>query len=170
MGSIDARLTPLIETLITSGADAIAVELLIAIQQGWVEEDSADELRQAREAVGHFRDGNQQKEFPHTREPKVHHLTGDEQIEFAAEYVIERVARELEMTDASLENLNKIVNGSENAPAKGIGDTSPVTLRRGDDERDLGRKQLEFGRTQLAALREALSTWSLSARAGGGSK
>ena len=170
MATIDPRLTPLVETLIASGADSIAVEVLIAIQRGLVEEDSEDELRQAREAVGNFREGSQQREFRPTREAKVRHLTGEEQIEFAADYVIERLARELQMTDASLENLTKIANGVENEPLKGKSDLSPVTLRWGDSEHDLGREQLEIGRAQLTALREALSTWSLSAREEGQSK
>lgn len=163
MATIDPRITPLVETLIASGADLIAVELLIAIQRGLVEEDSEDELRQAREAVGHFREGNHQREFRPTREAKVRHLTGEEQIEFAAEYVVERLARELELTDASLESLNKIANGIENEPLRGKSDPSPVTLRWRDSERTLDRKQLEIGRSQLTALREALSTWSISA-------
>lgn len=170
MANIDVRLTPLVETLIASGADSIAIEVLIAIQRGLVEEDSADELREAREAIGHSREGNQQREYPPTREAKVHHLTGDEQIEFAADYVIERLARELDMTDASLENLNQIVNGPGNEPLRGESNPSSVRLRRSDNERDLGREQLATGRAQLAALREALSTWSLSVRAGGQSK
>ena len=98
------------------------------------------------------------------REAKVRHLTGDEQIEFAAEYVIERLARQVEMTDASLENVSRIVNGAEDEPLNGKRDPSPITLRWSDSERNLDRKQLEIGRAQLTGLREALSTWSISAR------
>jgi hypothetical protein len=90
MAIIDPRITPLIETLIALGADFIALEILIAIQRGMVDEDSEDQLREAREAVGLFRQGNQPAGFMPAGEANVRHLNGEEQIEFAAEYVIER--------------------------------------------------------------------------------
>src|ERR1039457_797653 len=112
MATIDSRITPLVETLIASGADSIALEILSEIQRGRVNEDTEEELKEAREAIGHFREGKQPQEFV-PRESEVRHLSGEEQIEFAAEYVIERLTRDLEMAEASLENLNKITAGAD---------------------------------------------------------
>jgi hypothetical protein len=170
MATIDPRITPLVETLISAGADFIALEILIAIQRGMVDEDTEDELREVREAVGHFRQGNQPAEFKSSGETKVRHLNGEEQIEFAAEYVIERITRELGMADASIENLNRIANGAEDNSPKSVGSPSIVSLRWIDTEVRLDREQIENTREQLITLREALSAWSTSAREEGQSK
>jgi hypothetical protein len=96
MAAIDSRITPLVETLIASGADSLALEILTQIRKGRVEEHSEEELREAREAIGSFRKGKRAPEFV-TREPQVRHLTGEEQIEFAAEYAIERLTQEIDI-------------------------------------------------------------------------
>jgi hypothetical protein len=55
MATIDSRITPLVETLITSGADSIALEIVSEIRRGRVNEDTEEELREAREAIGRSR-------------------------------------------------------------------------------------------------------------------
>lgn len=170
MATIDPRIAPLVETLIASGADFIALEILIAIQRGMVDEDSEDELREAREAVGHFRQGNQPAGFKPAGEAKVRHLNGEEQIEFATQYVIERLTRELGMADASIENLNRIANGADDSSPKAVSNSSAVRLRWIDVDAQIDRKQIENARAHLITLREALSAWSTSAREEGQSK
>jgi hypothetical protein len=166
MATIDSRITPLVETLIASGADSIALEILSEIQRGRVNEDTEEELKEARAAIGHFREGKRSPEFA-PREPEVRHLSGEEQIEFAAEYAIERLTRDLEMAEASLENLNKITAGSDRdgAPA-GANKPANIVLRWVDIEGVLDRKQIEEAMAKLPALREALLAWSTEAREG----
>ena len=101
------------------------------------------------------------------REPEVRHLSGEEQIEFAAEYAIERLTRDLEMAEASLENLNKITAASDRGGApEGANKPANIVLRWVDIEGVLDRKQIEEARAKLPALREALSAWSTEAREG----
>jgi len=166
MATIDSRTTPLVETLIASGADSIALEILSEIRRGSVDEDTEEELREAREAIDHFREGNRPPEFVQ-RNPEVRHLSGEEQIGFAAEYTIERLTRDLEMAEASLENLNRITTGTDGdgAPA-GANKPANIVLRWVDIEGILDRKQIEEARAKLPALREALSAWSTAAREG----
>ncbi len=166
MATIDARITPLIETLIASGADSIALEILSEIRRGRVDEDTEEELREAREAIGHFRKGERPPEFV-PREPKVRHLNGEEQIEFASEYAIERLTRDLEMAEASLDNLNKITMGADGDGASVVANRpANIVLRWVDFAGTLDRKQIEEARAKLPELREALSAWSTAAREG----
>jgi hypothetical protein len=166
MATIDSRITPLVETLIASGADSIALEILLEIRRGRVDEDTEEELREAREAIGHFRKGERPPEFV-PREPEVRHLNGEEQIEFAAEYAIECLTRDLEMAEASLENLNKITMGSDGDGASAVANKpANIVLRWVDIEGALDRKQIEEARAKLPELREALSAWSTAAREG----
>jgi hypothetical protein len=166
MATIDLRITPLVETLIASGADLIALEILSEIWRGRVDEDTEEELREAREAIGHFRKGERPPAFI-PREPKVRHLSGEEQIAFAAEYAIERLTRDLEMAEASLENLNMITTGADRDPtSRGANKPVNIVLRWVDIEGVLDRKQIEEARAKLPALREALSAWSSEAREG----
>jgi CHASE2 domain-containing sensor protein len=166
MATIDSRITPLVETLIASGADSIALEILSEIRRGRVDEDTEEELREAREAIGHFREGKRPPEFV-PREPEVRHLSGEEQIEFAAEYAIERLTRDLEMAEASLENLNKITTGADvDSASAGATKSANTVLRWVDTEGVLDRKQIEEAKAKLPALREALSVWSTAAREG----
>jgi hypothetical protein len=166
MASIDSRITPLIETLIASGADPIALEILSEIRRGRVDEDTEEELREAREAIGHFRDGKRPPEFV-PREPEVRHLSGEKQIQFAADYTIERLTRDFEMAEASFENLNKITMGADGEGASlSINKSANIVLQWVDIEGVLDRKQIEEARAKLPVLREALSAWSTAARKG----
>lgn len=166
MATIDPRITPLVETLIVSGADSIALEILSEIRRGQIDEDTEEELREAREAIGHFREGKHPPEFL-PREPKARHLSGEEQIEFAAEHVIKRLTRDLEMAEASLKNLNKITMGADGKAASADANKpANILLRWVDIEGVIDQKQIEEARAKLPALREALSAWSTAARQG----
>lgn len=170
MATVDPRLTPLIETLIVSGADWLAVEILSEIRMGRVDEQSEEQLREAREAVESFR-----KELhappPQlaTSQTSVRHLSGDEQIEFAANYAIERLAQTIEMAEAAFQQLNYIANRSNvhrDDPSSGPPQVADIKLRWLDTDGVLNRSQTEDLKAKLPALRKALSEWSESAREG----
>jgi hypothetical protein len=170
MATIDPRLTPLIETLIASGADWLAVEILSEIRMGRVDEPSDAELREAREAVEMFR---KEKTVPPptlvTRHTNVRHLGGDEQIEFAANYAVERITQNIEMAGASLQQLNEVANRSiahGDVPSDSARPKADIELRWLDTEGALNGPQTEEARAKLPALRKALSEWSISARKG----
>jgi hypothetical protein len=170
MATVDPRLTSLIETLIASGADWLAVEILSEIRMGRGDEHSEDELREAREAVETFR---KEKTVPPptlaTRQTNVRHLSGDEQIEFAANYAVERITQNIEMAGASLQQLNEVANRSiahRDVPSDSGRQTADIELRWLDTEGTLNGPQTEEARAKLPALRRALSEWSNSAREG----
>jgi hypothetical protein len=170
MATVDPRLTPLIETLIASGADWLAVEILSEIRMGRVDEHSEEELKEAREAVETFR---KEKTVPpptlETRQTSVRHLSGDEQIEFAANYAVQRITQNIEMAGASLQKLNEIANRSTahlGVPSDSARQKADIELRWLDTEGTLNRSQTEEARSNLPALWKSLSEWSNSAREG----
>lgn len=169
MATIDPRLIPLIETLVASGADWLAVEILSEIRTGRSDEHSEDELREAREAVETFRKEQTAPPTLETRQTNVRHLSGDEQIEFAANYAVERIAQNIGMAESSLQQLDEIANGSaahfDGSPS-GTRQNASIELRWLDIEGTFDRPQAEDARAKLPALRKALEEWSKSVREG----
>ena len=168
MATIDPRLLPLIETLVGSGADWLAFEILDGIRSGRPAEESAEEVSDGRSAVRSFR--RHRGVPPPELEPGetfVEALEGDEQIQFAASYAIDRIAEAIEMARVSIRQLNQIVSRSE-------GRTEPVDIDSADDPRiyirledsdatfteDQSREALK----RLPELKEALLAWSRSVR------
>ena len=169
MATIDSRLLPLIETLIASGADWLAVEILSEIRMGRPDEHSEDELREAREAVETFRKEQTAPPMLETRQTNVRHLSGDEQIEFAANYAVERITQNIGMAEASLQQLDEIANRSaahSDASSGSARQQAAIELRWLDGEGTFNRPQAEDARAKLPALRKALAEWSKSVREG----
>ena len=164
MATIDPRIIPLIETLVNSGADWLAFEILDGIRLGRAQISTEEELQAARNAVWSFRKGQAPPKLE-TIEAAVPGLSGDDQIRFAGDYAIERISQSIAMADASLLQLNQIADQT-NAPFE-VSEARPkgeVVLRWIEGEESLTRLQAGEALHKLPALREALAEWSKSVR------
>ncbi len=170
MADVDPRLGPFIDTLISSGADWLALEILSAIRMGQPEEHSQQELDQARHAVQSFRkrEGAPPPQIE-TRQASIHHLTGDEQLQFAVDYTIERITQNVEMAQASIRLLNEVASRSIPAPMnQGVSDSEAALIELGwtDTEERLSGPRGEEVSSKLPVLRSALFEWLKAVREG----
>jgi hypothetical protein len=163
MAILDRRLIPFIEMLADLGLDWLAFELVDGIRRGLEPEEPAEVLIMARELVraGEVNIFKSEPAAGIETEP----LVGDDQLDWAARYVDERFKEALAEMLASLDNIDGIVG----APAdKAAADTHPgaaaIVLRDGDQDRKIGRAQVEEARNQLLKLSEELASWLASTR------
>lgn len=100
MATPDPRLFELITLLADVGADWLGLEILDGVRAGLAVEESRDALVNAQMAArfGHRPQIDKERAlfFPLAKE-----LRGDEQLTWAAAYVIERLSDEAEMLNAS---------------------------------------------------------------------
>jgi hypothetical protein len=165
MAVIDRRLLPLIELLSASGADWLAFEILDGIRAGRPAEDSDEELSDARRAVSAFRqEGVPLAEREHGQ-AFVDPIVGDDQIDFSANYVFDRLSDSIQMLESSLAHLDKVVAKPRGETSSPIANGVEISLRIEGSEMAASRTQTRQALTKLAELREALTEWAGEARA-----
>lgn len=166
MAILDTRLLPLIETLTASGADWLAFEVIEGVRIGRSVEETPERLEIARHAV---RTAERQTRHSEVTQPTVVDpvpIIGDEQIEWAADYVDNRLTDVILMLQAALTGLDTVVYSAfEGRIAQPVGD-SGITLQLEVPEGTLTVKKsdLESAVSSISVLREALIHWSASAR------
>lgn len=166
MAAIDRRLIPLIETLTAVGADWLAFELIDGIRRGRETEETPDALASSRREL---RNGEQPKA---TGEPKLiaaepQPIVGDDQIEWATQYVADRLNSTLEELAACFENLDAILDGEITKTGLVTGEAAGVpliVLALGEDQLKVDRSGADQSRSVIPKLRLALESWSSQVR------
>lgn len=169
MATIDPRLIPLIGMLADIGLDWLVFEIMEGIRRGREPLESPEALRLAREQV---RQGEQVRPVSKGKAGDFAPLVGDEQLEWAARHVADRIDAALRELDAAIGNLDDIM--SSDAPGKGRDGLSAATaaplapvivaLADGDDVRKISRSDVAEASADLPALRDALDRWLQAAR------
>ncbi|HLG55473.1 MAG TPA: hypothetical protein VI485_09080 [Vicinamibacterales bacterium] len=161
MATPDPRLFELITLLVEVGADWLVLEVLGGVRTGLAVEESDHALLTAQLSARYGRSPEIDKErvlsFWSPRE-----LDGDEQLRWAAAYVVERLTDEAEMLNASFERLNvlAIAQGRDGeAPPQEFKRDSSVTLQVGEDGPVIQTVEIAILRRNLAALTLALEDW-----------
>jgi hypothetical protein len=171
MAIIDPRLLPLIETLIAADADWLAFEILDGIQLGRVVEETREDLQSTRLAVRTAKHQRRRSEERPVPPPAATPLVGDEQIDWAANYVADRLSDAVSMLGATLDQLNQIASSTEEPQATISDRTSrrevDLVLREEGEGPVLHRTQVDEANAAIPKLREALSNWANSTRIGG---
>jgi len=156
---LDPRLLPFIEVLAELGMDWLAFELVDGVRRGKepVEDEAA--LRRARDRAWRASDAEEDTERFGSSGGTATPILGDDQLEWAARYVDERLRAAVDQIAHSLDALDEIVAGLDARPS----DTPVATTRlvlRGDESADtVGRVEVDGARARLPALREALDAW-----------
>lgn len=172
MAILDPRVLELIETLVAARLDWLAFELIEGIRLGRLPDEAEEALAAARQSVRSNAQPKARGE-PHVllEEPKP--ILADEQVEWAAAYVEERLDAALEQLQASLETLDFIVDATierqdpQEDPAQASGKTDQdVTLVLLDLEGDRksNRGDVSGARDDFPTLRAALADWTTRAR------
>jgi hypothetical protein len=171
MATIDPKLLPLIETLIGVDADWLALEILDGLRLGIVAEEIHEDLLSTQLAVREAKRQMRRSEERAVPPPVGKPIVGDEQIDWAARYVSDRLSDAVSMLQASFDQLNQIVrtNWEVHAPR------SERTLEKGFDltlqlEAEgpiLRSSEMNEAISAISRLREALFSWADSMKNGG---
>ena len=171
MAILDARLVPLIETLTATGADWLAFEIIDGLRLGRVKEETLDTLQNTRETL---RAAKRQKRHSEQRAilpPPAMPILGDEQIEWAAEYVTNRMVDVTIMLQAALDQLEAVLAGAHIAdgepPAHGRKAEITLVLHGREGEISVRRSEVAKAIALVPRLEESLRSWAATARRGG---
>lgn len=163
MALLHPRLFDLFETLRASQLDWLIFELMDGIQAGRRPRESPDNLARARRDVRS--DRSYEFSFPPVSDATP--IPGDEQIEWAVQYVANRLDATLAELSRSADNLDAILNG-DGAKSASIAKRPPgeiiVELSDSDGGRKLGRDNILAASSELPSLRKALEGWSAQVR------
>lgn len=167
MAVLDPRLLPLLETLAVSGADWLVFEIVDGVRRGREPEEPEELLQAARENV-RLRQPERglSLEIPKRGEP----ILGDDQIAWAADYVLTRLQGALADLDAGCAMIETIADDATrrsemdgSSPTK-TEDIIPVTVVVQGNDSPIERRSIAAAETGIPALRDALAAWSLQAR------
>ena len=164
MAILDPRLLPFIEVLAELGMDWLAFELVDGVRRGKepVEDEAA--LRRARDRTRRASDVGEDKEQFGSAGGAATPLLGDDQLEWAARYVDERLRAAFDQIAHSLDALDEIVAGLDARPSDAPMATTRLVLRGDESAYTVGRAEVDGARVRLSALRVALDAWVLSER------
>jgi hypothetical protein len=165
MATIDPRLIELVDTLVAAGADWLAFEILDGIRSGGPGEESDNRDREIHRSLRSWKDDKSAEPETRKGEAVAKPIEGDDQIEFAASYVVDRISEAIEMTSMSLDNLNRIsANSSENPTDVDPGPQAAMILGLEDSDFHFTQDQAKQLRRLLPELRSSLSEWSVRVR------
>jgi hypothetical protein len=171
MAAIDSRLLPLIETLIAADADWLALEILDGLRLGRVREETREDLKSTQLAVRAAKHQERRSEERAVPPPVGTSIVGDQQIDWAVEYVVDRLFSAVSMLRASFTQLNEIVsrNPEFHAPAYdgAIEKQLDVAVQVEAEGPSLSSSDVDRAIATIPKLREALTTWADGIRNGG---
>lgn len=157
MAILDRRLIPLIEILTDLGLDWLAFEMVDGIRRGREPEETAQDLMVARKQV---RDGEMKSvESKPIESVEAELLLGDDQLNWAADYLAERLEAIFAEMSASLNNIDGIIGTTDShLPA------ASLVLRDGEEDWTVDDAIVKEAQSQLPKLRKALTSWFASTR------
>lgn len=164
---LEPRLYPLLETLTGAGLDWLAQEVIAGALAGDVPEESPEALQAARSVVFRLRqDSGAQMPARASREHAMA-FSGEQQIDWAARHVSQRLEEVLDMFKHSIDSLDELVDAdragkSLEQPQAGI----TLVLTDGDAPSKADRKQIAAAMEGLGHLRDTLGSWAADARRG----
>ena len=162
MATINPRLIPLIETLISAGADWLAIELIEALSYGLWPEESEEVLALTRAKV---RNGVEEKR----EEETVHEVAAsseiplDKQVSWAATFLLDRLNSAIADLGSGLANLDALMQNERPAGAKvDLQKIRPFAIHygEGDDAVHVTASDIEKASFNMAGLKTALERWA----------
>jgi hypothetical protein len=171
MATLDTRLLPLIEALAVADADWLAFEILDGLRLGKVAEETRAELKSTRSAVRSAERPTRRSEERAVLPAPAVPIIGDEQIDWAADYVGKRMSEAVLMLQATLDQLEGIISGTPtldgaHSPSS-AGEGVTLVLQTDGEELSVRRRDVADARATLPRLQEALLAWVASTRNAG---
>lgn len=164
---LEPRLYPLLETLTGAGLDWLAQEIISGALAGRVTEESSDTLQAARSIVFRRTQDSGVRVVVKPSEERAEAFSADDQIEWAAQHVVQRLEQMLEMSRHSIDRLDELTQSKE--PGKLLQQTGAsivLVLADGEAVSKIDRAQLTAAIEGLSQLRDALGAWAAEARRG----
>lgn len=161
MAVLDPRLLPFIEMLAELGMDWLVFELVDGIRRG--DEPAEDEhaLALARQQSEQRPAGDRKRHASADSVPTS--ILGDRQLQWAAEYVFERLHATLAEMSQSLHALDEISDDLEVRQTVPSAVEPLLVLLDNGEERVVGQAQIKAAQAWLPELRKALDVWRRSA-------
>lgn len=171
MATIDPRLLPLIETLIGVDADWLALEILDGLRLGIVAEEIPERLLSTQRAVREAKSQVRHLEGRAVPPPAGKPIVGDEQIDWAAKYVSDRLSDAVSMLLASFDQMNQIVRSNWEVHAQPsdriLEKEFSLALQTEGEGPTLNASDVGDAMSAIPRLREALSNWANATKDGG---
>jgi hypothetical protein len=172
MATIDPRLIPLIEALARADADWLAFEILDGLHEGRALEETDEELRITRQVVRSQNWRAHRSDGPLLPPPPPEQILGDEQIDWAIDYISDRLSDVISMLDTTFDQLDAVLFDQSSVEGKpstaGMKDGVILVLVSDEEERLVVRRD-DTSRVSnvLPKLQSALRTWRDSTRGRG---
>lgn len=164
---LEPRLYPLLETLTRAGLDWLAQEIISGALAGRVTEESPQTLQAARNIVFRRTQDSEVRMLVKHSEERAEAFSADEQIEWAAQHVVQRLEQMLEMFRHSINRLDELTQRRESGKLLGQTRASIVlVLADGEAVSKMDRAQLTAALEGLSQLSDALGVWAAEARRG----
>lgn len=166
MATLDPRLLDLIETLVATRLDWLAFELMDGIRVGRQTPEAAGTLAAVRRSV-RLPEQPTAKEAKTTQREQAMPIEGDEQIEWAANHVVDRLDALIAELSAAMDNLD-ILRGTEGRSALRASDEKAggplVIVLDGEEPRKVDRGGIDVALAALPDLRAQIMAWSNQVR------
>lgn len=164
---LEPRLYPLLETLTRAGLDWLAQEIVSGALAGRVKEEAPETLHAARRIV--FRRSQESASLVQVKsfEERAEAFSGEEQIDWAAQHVAQRLEQVLEMFRHSIDRLDELTQRQrpgERLQHRGV--KTVLVLNDGEAVETIDRAQVTAAIEGLGELRDALGAWAAEARRG----
>lgn len=172
VANVNPRLIDLVETLVAARLDRLAFDLVEGIRAGRPTLEAEDALAAARELIR----GNEQPKArgePQAIAAEAKPISPDEQIEWAAAYIADRLDEAVEQLQASIETLDFIVDPTIERPDEGGAVAQPIDASKRrtiavlldlESARESGPENVAGARESLPFLRAALTEWVTQSR------
>lgn len=164
---LEPRLYPLLETLTRAGLDWLAQEIVSGALAGTVKEEAPETLQAARRIV--FRRYQESASLVQVKffEERAEAFSGEEQIDWAAQHVAQRLEEVLEMFRNSIDRLDELTQRQR--PEELLshrGAKIVLVLTDGDAVETIDRAQVTAAIKGVGELKDALNAWVAEARRG----
>lgn len=162
MAILDRHLTPFLEMLSELDLDWLVFEIIDGIRRGQELEETEDALALAR---GDITSGDAKRiVYDSEDNDEGKPILGDDQLEWAAQYVKERLEATLAEMGASLDNLDDIIAAGRDQSTEDAGFSTTLVLGEGEEGLKVDRARVKKAQAELPKLQQALTEWLTSTR------
>lgn len=168
MAVLDPRLLPLLGALADTGADWLAFEIVEGVRRGRESLEPEGILKVAREKV---RSRQQSDRFTTDVSSAVEPILGDEQIVWAADYVVARLEGALADLDAGYATMKAVAEAPSDTFEEYLSSFSKARVVAplqvaliGQDGPPIDQLSIDAAKKGIESLREALAQWLLEVK------
>lgn len=165
---IDPRIYPLLQTLAASDLDWLVREIMDGLTAGHVSTASPEQMDLARELARRQEQFLNFDDVAQSNDVKDKAFTADEQVNYAANYTISRLADVIETMAVSFDSIGRILETHARPAVEGTPGPLMLSLEHDDSKATTSMEDLRQAREGLSELRDAITAWRNSLKVDGG--